>query len=349
MEVVIFELLPKFHNTEGVDPKRRVSIPSKCVIKTKDGTPVRIAYDPTRPSIRYDEWSGYKPDWAELNPPKINWTSLTKVLGDRDPLLKEYLRICSWNSDTEGLNGHIKVQSKFKEIKRESLLQESEEDTKLRLRAEMAALDMDESTLISLASVIDGEDLGVNTRANFKDTEGNMHSGKFLRGIMRQFASENPEVFFKYYEDDNLEIMDTMREAVERGIIKVNAKGRNIVYCSSGESIPKSKAPNGINPLDYFASRVSTNKDFEEHYQNIVDILNGDAHEEMSSTPNEVFEQAKASGIIEWKSRSYFIGNTDLNVKNKGELQDLIKSNAEVDIDGETVLISDYLVSRIRE
>jgi hypothetical protein len=347
-QTAIFELLPKYQNDQGVDPRRRVSVPAKCTVKNEEGLPVRIAYDPTRDSIYYDKWVGNKPDWRELNLPKINWTNFSKVLGKNDPLLKEYLRICSWGSDSDGYDGSNKVNKKFREITRESQMQETEEDTRLRLRAESAVMDMDAQMLVSLASVIEGEELGNNINVTFRGQEGDMQDTRVLRQIMRTFAADYPELFFKFHDDEDIDIMHNMREALNMGVIKVNNTARAISYAHNNEQIPKSKSPKGVNPLDYFAQRVNKNQDFRDHYENILSIMEGGVSEATTETPASILEAAKEAGVIKWMNGSFHIGEDSTGAKSKNDILNRISENETVTVDGNEVLLADYLISKTR-
>ena len=342
----IFELVATYQNTQGVNPTRSIGIPAKCIVK-KDGEDVMLAYQAGMPSIYFDKWPKNK-SFDEITPPKIRFTNFVYPMGKNDKNLIEYFRMCSWNEDNTNSNAGRSVSPIFKEVSVADSIKETPIQVRERLKAESTVMGMTSEELLSIAKIIQGEEMEGGVTISFLDVNGKFHEEDVLREAMRIFAADNAEKFLTFVGDKNTEVLQVLHSAIDMNIIKVNRAARTISYCESGDQIPKTKSPIGINPLDYFADRVMEDSDVSDHYENICRLVDGGGSGSRAQNPSELINEAKELGLIVYEGRRFYINGSKTEISNNNELASAIKDNITVMVADVEVNLRDYLETQIR-
>lgn len=360
----LFELnQSRFGNPNGVNPTRSVGVPAKCVVRI-NGKPTKIAYHPEENTIYFDskDWNG-DVSWSQLSLPSIKFNSnLMPLSNEFNGTLAEYLRHCSWKMLTheqkangqKNRNGDKIVKPIFREITTDDIIKETVEQKALRYKAGVTVIEMSDKEIKSLALSLNDSSIDDTKKVGFMDGQGNILPQAQLRDAMCIFAEEYPEMFFEHYGDKNFEVRQVLTEAVDEGLVSVNTSSRSLMYAKSGKEIPRSKAPLGVNPIEYFADRVGTDRSVTETYDYIHDMLKngeGDVDGEKSLKPEELLQRAMDVKAVVYKGPKIgyvFDNNVSSGILRKDDMIRGIIENDLFTVNDEQYGLRDYIDVRIR-
>jgi hypothetical protein len=153
----------------------------------------------------------------------------------------EYMEICNFNESNP--NRDPSITPLFVKLDDKKDAKDDRGKRSLRLKAMTLASDM---------TLGEAKDFTAARGWNQDDEED------ILRGRIEKFAETDPEGFIKAFGDKNQATKTTIKNAMDKGVIKHNVPDGKIVW-GNGETIYVLPKPEGINPIDEFADFIASN------------------------------------------------------------------------------------------
>jgi len=307
----LYRVIKKRNNTMGDKSinTSEVSIPSWCqvvIAKPDEQTPRKrfIAFDPNMPSIFVEDWGiqGSVKDYLRENQPKINFNK-TGVLVAREyeENLQDYLDASSYcknsiSSDTLGST------PTYEAVNREDSAKKSLTDDIKITKAKSVVYEAPIKELVAYAKVI-----GVP----ITDVYGVNKDSEEIRWDLVSHAQREPEAFLRRFNSEITKREYILLDAKDKGVVKTDIRA-NALYWADGSTIKTS--PTGVSVISHFAETCDSSEEdlaaFMEicarsgnEYGGFKSVKQDITKTELKrATAEELFERAKAVGVIFWNA-----------------------------------------------
>jgi hypothetical protein len=261
----------------GIKPRAIVTVDS-------DGNKGRfqIAYDP----LYSTEYGIYTKDWPisgqEL---KEYLVTLKKIIFNggvlwtkpEDFALTDYLRAYPGNKK----NSHETGTKSFFEVNLALTAEERMEKDMLTTKAKQLIYNAHEDDLLSYATA-----LGLKTREEAR-LGGHPRAISEIKYELIRLAENDPEGFMNGWDNPATDRQIVLRKAADRNIIIVDQTRNSLFWREGGGVI--CTAPNGVDPIEFFADTALQNSNSESTYNVIKNRVDG-TEMEVSAAQTEVEE-----------------------------------------------------------